>query len=231
MNPPNVPKTVKAWVADAEATYGPTFETWFLAEFDWKALCADVPAMAERVGQAWTSATAAAAKARLEETAQQAFRGGYVAALALMAAFDAELSPDDALTRLCAPPAGDEQDALAETLDADLAAVERLLAGPASTFEEPSARVVVAARASRAVRGTVRALLTEGLARAAEVLVGLGARQEPLAKVLSGVVTVAVALAGLRYAVAVEVDEATGGDPLRLDLLGMRSALGDLADA
>ena len=147
------------------------------------------------------------------------------------AAFDTDLSPDDALNRLCAPPEGDEQDALAETLDRDLAAVERLLAGPASTFEEPSARVVVAARASRAVRGTVRALLTEGLARAADVLVGLGARQEPLAKVLSGIVTVAVSLAGLRYAVAVEVDEAMGGDPLRLDLVGMHSALGDLADA
>lgn len=226
-----VPKTVKAWVADAEATYGPTFEAWFVPAFDWKALCADVPAMAAAVGQAWSFATAAAAKARLEETAQEAFRGGYVAALALLAAFDADQSPDDALVRLCAPPTDDEQDALAGSLDVDLAAVERVLAGPSADVEEPSARVVVAARAARAVRGTVRALLTEGLARAADTLVGLGARQEPLAKVLSGVVTVAVSLAGLRYAVAVEVDEAAGGEPLRLDAVGLRSALGALADA
>ncbi len=226
-----VPKTVKAWVADAEATYGPTFESWFLAEFDARALCADVPAMAAALGQGWAFPTASAAKARLEETAGEAFRGGYVATLALLAAFDAEHSPDDALVRLCAPPTDDERDALAGGLDEDLAAIERLLAGPADTVEEPSARVVVAARASRAVRGTVRALLTEGLARAAEVLVGLGARQEPLAKVLSGVVTVAVSLAGLRYAVAVEVDEAAGGEPLRLDAIGLRSALGELAGA
>jgi len=226
-----VPKTVKAWVADAEATYGPTFETWFLAEFDWKALCADVPAMAAAVGQGWSFPTASAARARLEETAQEAFRGGYVAAIALLAAFDTDLSPDDALVRLSAPPEGDEQDALAGALGDDLAAIERLLAGPAPTVAEPSARVVVAARAARAVRGTVRALLTEGLARAADVLVGLGARQEPLARVLSGVVTVAVSLAGLRYAVAVEVDEAAGGEPPRLDAIGLRSALGELADA
>lgn len=226
-----VPKTVKAWVADAEATYGPTFEAWFPAVFDWKALCADVPTMVAAVGQSWAFSTAAAAKARLEETAQEAFRGGYGAALALLAAFDAHLSPDDALVRLCAPPTDDEDDAFATGLDEDLAAVERLLAGPSAYVEEPSARVVVAARAARAVRGTVRALLTEGLARAADVLVGLGARQEPLAKVLSGVVTVAVSMAGLRYAVAVEVDEAAGGDPLALDAIGLRSALGELADA
>jgi hypothetical protein len=48
-----------------------------------------------------------------------------------------------------------------------------------------------------------------------------------MAKVLAGVVNVAVALAGLRYAVAAEVDRASGGDVLRLDLAALRSALGD----
>lgn len=227
----DVPKTVRAWVADAEATYGPTFDTWFPPEFDWRALCRDVPELAARLGETWRSPTAAAAKARLEETAEAAFRGAVIAGLALLAAYDREVGPDDALARLTRPPAGDEQDALAEHLDADVAAVERCLAGPSDEVEEPSARVIVAARAARAVRGAVRALLTEGLAKAADGVVNLGASPRPLAQVLAGVVSVALALAGLRYAVAVEVDEATGGAPLALDPVALRSALGPLADA
>src|SRR5262245_2683925 len=98
-----LPKPVRAWVADAEAVHGPTIDEWFPAGFDWRAFCADAPDLAERLGGTWSGGTAAAGKARLEELAVAAFRGAYVASLALLAAYDAEVEPDDALARLTAP--------------------------------------------------------------------------------------------------------------------------------
>jgi hypothetical protein len=220
-----VPKSVRAWVADAEATYGPTFNRWFPEDFAWQELCADVPEMAERLGETWKSPTAAAAKARLEETARSAFIGAYIASLALLAGYDALHEPDDALPRLCSPPTPDEQDVTAETLATDLAAVEATLVRGSERIE-PSLRARRAAKVARVVREPVRELLTEGLAQAAQTLVGLGAARGPMAKVLAGVVNVAVSLAGLRYAVTAEVDREAGEDPLALDEDAIRSALG-----
>lgn len=232
----SVPKPVRAWVADAEATYGPTFAAWFLPDFDWQAFCADAPALAARLGEAWASPTAAAGKARLEETAADVFRGAHIAALALLAAYDATSAPDDALERLCAPPEGDEREALADVA-ADLEAVERALVldDGAEADDVPGeslpgeGRVDRAATAARAVREAVRALVADGVASASAAIVRLGVSPRALSQVLAGVLHVAVALAGLRHAAAAEADAAAGREALSLDVRALRSALAPTA--
>ena len=62
----------------------------------------------------------------------------------------------------------------------------------------------------RPSREGVRAVLTDGLAGGADALVSLGASTAPLSKVLAGLVSVAVSLACLRWALAIEADAAAG---------------------
>ncbi|MCC7139111.1 MAG: hypothetical protein IT460_11880 [Planctomycetes bacterium] len=221
----DVSKPVRAWVADTEATFGPTFDAWFPPDFGWREFCGDVPAMAARLGEPWKASTAAAAKARLEELALAAFRGAHVAALALLAGYDEQEEPDDAVERLFAPPTAEEQDATADGIDRDLEAVESALALERAEVE-PGPRALHAIRVARAVREPVRVLLAEGLAKGADAVVRLGAAPAPLAKVLSGVVSVAVALAGLRHAIVAETAAARGLAPLAFDEVALRSALG-----
>ena len=52
-----VPKSVKAWVADAEAAYGDGIDVWFPQDFGWREFCADAPELATRFGERWSSAT------------------------------------------------------------------------------------------------------------------------------------------------------------------------------
>lgn len=219
----NVPKTVRAWVADAEATYAESIDRWFPAEFDWKALCADAPAFAERLGGTWKGGTEAAARARLEELAVAAFRGAYVTAIALFAGYDSEGNPDEALERLMTAPDDDEALRLAALL-AQLDEMELVL--HAERPRDPKSGARPAIDAALAVLEPVRAMLAEGLEPAGRAVVGLGASPGPVRKALSGIVTIAVAVAGLRYQVAAEIDEAAGRPPLFLDLIGLETALG-----
>jgi hypothetical protein len=223
-----LPKTVRDWIADAEAVHGPSLDEWFPAAFDWRAFCADAPALAERLGGRWAGSTAAAGKARLEELAQAAFRGAYVAALAVLAAYDAEEEPDDALLRLTAPLSDAEEEGLVDALADEVAAVERGLAGEAGDPADP--RVVAALVAARAIREAVRIVLADGLQSSARAVVSLGGSVSAVAKVAAGVVNVGVALAALRYAIAAEVDEAEGRRPLLLDRVALGSTLGTLVD-
>ena len=221
-----VPKSVRSWVADAEAAYGDGIDVWFPQDFGWREFCADAPDLATNFGERWAASTAAAGKARLEELSQSAFRGGYVGALALLAAFDLEASPDEALERLVAPLHSAEQDALSDSLADDLANVERMLNDEAPDGV-PAPRCIAAVSAARAVRPAMREILAEGLSAGAKALTALGASSAAMSKVLSGIVNVAVGMAGLRYALAAEVDEDDGRTPLQIDRETLRTAVGD----
>ena len=211
-----IPTSLRHWMSEAEAAYGPSMDEWFPADFDWKALCADAPALAERLGQTWKPATAAAAKARLEELGQAAFRGAYVGALSILAACDVDADPKDALERLVAPLSDEEAETMGDDLARDLEVVEARLAG-----EEPSdpgtERADVASTVAAPVREGVRAVLTDGLAGGASALVSLGASTAALSKVLAGLVSVAVSLACLRWALAIEADALGGVPTLAID--------------
>lgn len=212
-----IPTTIANWVADAESTYGETLDAWFPVDFDRVSFCADVPAMAERLGETWASSTSAAAKARLEELALAAFRGAYVGTLALLAAYDEEADPREALDRLTRPLSDAERDVLDDRLADDVALVESGLALDSPRRGEGSERASAALALARLVADPLRALLAPGLSVGAKALVSLGAKSGPVAKVLTGVVHVALAVATLRHVVAGEADLAEGLDPLRFD--------------
>ena len=212
-----IPTTIANWVADAESAYGESLDAWFPVDFDREAFCADVPAMAERLGETWTSSTASAARARLEELALAAFRGAYVGALALLAAYDDEADPREALDRLTRPLSDAERDVLDDRLADDVALVEAGLALDSPRRGEGSPRAAAALALARLVAEPLRALLAPGLSVGAKAVVSLGARTGPVSKVLTGVVHVALAVASLRHVVAAEADLSEGVDPLRFD--------------
>jgi hypothetical protein len=220
----SVPKAVRAWVADTEATYGGALDAWFPPEFDWRALCADLPAIVERLGGTFVPGTAPAAKARLEELGEAAFRGGYVAALALLAGYDADADPEVALDRLVASIEEDEERDAFSALLGTLDAMEPVLTG--TVERAPGTAYGPALDAAAAVLPAVRELLAEGLEPASRAVVNLGGPAAAIRTALSGVVTAAVAVAALRHQAAVEADGAAGKFPLRLDFEALASALG-----
>lgn len=219
-----IPLTISNWVADAEATYGPTIGEWFPAEFDREKLCADVPEMAERLGETWRTPTASAAKARLEELATAAFRGAYLGTLALLASYDEEEDPRQALDRLTRPLGDLETELFADSFAEDVAAVESGLALDAAKRAEASERAETALGVARRLADPLRAILAPGLVSGTKAVAALGAKAKPLAAVLSGVVNVAIAVATLRYAVGVEADEEGGGGALAFDPAQLESA-------
>jgi hypothetical protein len=79
---------------------------------------------------------------------------------------------------------------------------------------------------ARAVREPVREALSPGIAKGARALASLGAGGDASAKVLSGVVNVAVAVAAFRYLAAAEADGTRGREPLSFDADLLDSALG-----
>lgn len=212
-----IPTTIANWIADAEASYVDSLDRWFPEDFDRVAFCADTPVMAERLGERWTTSTASAAKARLEELALSAFRGAYLGALALISAYDAVVDPSDALDRLTRPLTDAEHDLLDDRFADDVALVEAGLALDASRSGDASPHAAAALSVARRVADPLRAILAPGLSVGAKALVSLGAKSGSMSKVLSGVVNVAIAVASLRYAVAVEADEADGDGALAFD--------------
>jgi hypothetical protein len=219
-----IPLTISNWIADAEATYGPTMGEWFPAEFDREKLCADVPEMAERLGETWRTPTASAAKARLEELAASAFRGAYLGALALLASYDEEEDPRQALDRLTRPLGDLETELFADSFAEDVAAVESGLALDVPKRVDASERAEHALGIAQRLADPLRAILAPGLASGAKAVAALGAKAKPLAQVLAGVVNVAIAVATLRYAVGVEADEEGGGGALAFDPAQLESA-------
>jgi hypothetical protein len=220
-----VPKPVRAWVADAESTHGgATIDEWFPPEFDWRALCADLPSIVERLGGTFAKSTAPAAKARLEELGQAAFRGAYVSALALLAGYDAEADPDAALDRLVASVEDDEERESLTVLLGGLDEMEQAIGGAGKRV--PGAPYETALEAAAAVVEPVRELLLEGLEPARRSVVNLGGPSAAVEKALSGVVTVAVCVAAIRHRAAALADEARGIPALRIDFEALESALG-----
>lgn len=222
-----IPTTIANWIADAEASYVDSLDRWFPDDFDRVAFCADTPAMAERLGERWTTSTASAAKARLEELALSAFRGAYLGALALISAYDASVDPADALDRLTRPLSDAEHDLLDDRLADDVALLESGLALEVSRRGEAGPRASTALALARRLADPLRAILAPGLSVGAKALVSLGAKSGPMSKVLSGVVNVAIAVATLRYAVAVEADDAEGDGALSFDAAQFDAAFRD----
>jgi len=220
-----LPTGVRHWITEAEAAHGPTFESWFPSGFDWRRLCADAPAFADRLGETWPTATRAAAEARLEDLAVAAFRGGWLAGLALLSAYDAERDPADALARLVEPLSAAEEDDFEERVERDLEVVEEVVGGEAPS-RAPSPSAAEASALARSLRPAATEVLREGLRSAARALASLGAGGDASARVLGGVVNVALALAAFRYQAAVAADEASGVPPLRHDPALLRGALG-----
>lgn len=225
-----IPTTIANWVADAETAYGASLDAWFPADFDHAAFCADVPAMAERLGERWAGPTAAAAKARLEELSVAAFRGAYLGTLALLAAYDVEADPRDALDRLTRPLTDAERDLLDDRLAEEVAIVESGLALDAPRRAGGDSRAGAALTLARRVAEPIRAMLAPGLSVGAKALVSLGASAGPTSKVLSGVVHVAMAVATLRHVVAGEADGAEGEPALEFDPAQFDAAFVALAD-
>ena len=172
-----IPTTIANWIADAEGAYVESLDRWFPDDFDRAAFCGDTPLMAERLGERWASSTAAAAKARLEELALSAFRGAYLGALALVAAYDAEADPRDALDRLTRPLSDTEHDLLDERLAEDVAVVESGLALDAARRGDASPRAAAALELARRVADPLRAILAPGLSTGAKALLALGAKR------------------------------------------------------
>jgi hypothetical protein len=220
-----VPTAVRHWVTQAEAAHGAGFERAFPSGFDWRRFVADAPAFAERLGETFPAATGAAAKARLEDLAAAAFRGGWIGGLALLAAYDAERDPEDALARLVEPMTESEEDDFAERVERDLASIDEILGGE-EPREAAGEEAVEAARLARSLRPTIRELLREGLRSGARAVASLGAGGDASARVLGGVVNVALALAALRYQAAVAADESAGLPPLRHEGALLSGALG-----
>jgi hypothetical protein len=221
-----MPTALRNWIADAEGSHGQSFEDWAPEGFDWRAFCADAPAFAERLGERWPTATGPAARARLEELATAAYRGAYVATLCVFSAYDAEADPDDALARLATQVSGDEAAAFADAVAEDLDTVEASLGAHPADDEDPAgdgiaadaspaARRVIAL--ARSARDVVREMLALGLRSAARALASLGAGTEPVARVMSGVVNVAISVASFRYVAAAEAATAVGGFPPAYD--------------
>jgi hypothetical protein len=220
-----VPVALRHWIEDAEARLAPDFDSWFPSGFDWRRLCADTPRFAQDLGEVWKAETAAAARARLADLAGAAFRGAYVAALSILAAYDAERDPDDALARLTAPLSDDESDAFEEAVARHLGPAEELLGEDVSREGSPPPAAREVATMLRPALPAIREVLAPGLQGAARALVSLGAGGTPSAKVLAGVVNVAVAVAGLRFLAAAAADDAAGGEPLRFDAGSLAAAL------
>lgn len=224
----SVPKAVRGWVADAEDLVGPTFDVWFPEAFDWRAFCSDVPRMVERLGARWTGPNAPAARARLEDVAGAAFRGSYVATLALLSGYDRGADPEDAFDALTRPLSDAEAEGFERAVEEDLGGAEEAMSagegGAGGGDVSEGARE--AARTAAIVGPTVRALLAEGMEGAARSLASLSVPMEPAAKVLAGVVNVGIAVAALRYAVASTVAKEEGRAPLAYDPVAMRAALG-----
>ncbi len=241
-----VSKAVRAWVADAEALATPGFDLWFPDAFDWRAFCADVPRMVERLGARFTGPAAAAGRARLEDLAGSAFRGAYLATLAILSGYDRAADPEDAFERLTSPLPAAEAEAFETSVEEDLDRAEAAMAsqgeeargageGGAGNGAVPSPGagraagkdpVDEVARIASLVGPTVRALLSEGLEGAARSLASLGVAMDAAAKVLAGVVNVGIAVAALRYAAAADADREEGKEPLAYDAVSMRAALG-----
>jgi hypothetical protein len=132
--------------------------------------------------------------------------------LSILAACDVDADPKDALERLVAPLSDEEAETMGDDLARDLEVVEARLAGGPSVLTRRR-------RLDRAapVREGVRAVLTDGLAGGASALVSLGASTAALSKVLAGLVSVAVSLACLRWALAIEADALGGVPTLAID--------------
>jgi len=220
----SLPKTLRGWIADAEAAYTPGFDVIAPEGFDWRAFCADTPGLASRLGEEFPDSTAPAVVARLEELAQSAYRGGYLAALSLFAGYDRELEPDDALERLVMPLEEEEAAAFEELVGDSLDDAEAALGGTDVDLPEGDAGRAVSL--ALAVRDPVREALSPGLLSGARTLTSLGAGSEASAKVLAGVVNVAVAVASFRYLASRVADEARGRTPLSFEPQTLEAALG-----
>ena len=81
---------LRHFVEQAIGTRLDDFEDWFPPVFDWRALCADVPEMVAKISQDWIDADDAEISEGLRRRAQDYFRHGHLATLAVLVAKTAD---------------------------------------------------------------------------------------------------------------------------------------------
>ena len=121
---------LRHFVEEALATRSTSFDRWFPAVFDWRALCDDVPQMVAQASGGWVDDDDAEVHETLRARASAHFRFAHVASLAVLAArtSDAE-DPGALLDDLTREPDDDEEERLAALVGTDLGAVEAHVAG------------------------------------------------------------------------------------------------------
>lgn len=138
--------TVRIFVERALARQGERVDEAVPSPFDWRALCADTPAMARRLsagsleeGDALLDEDDLVPELDLVETAEQTFLNAYLGGLAGLAlTSDDERDPESVLEQLLSP-LDEEGEARFEALAAQaLTTVERALAGQGEALEEAS---------------------------------------------------------------------------------------------
>lgn len=200
--------TVRTFVERVLERHGEGAEQTVPPLFDWRALCADAPAMARRLRATDASAEGSAddpddgdlaPELDLVEAAEQTFLRAYLGGLAGLAlASEDERDPESVLEALLAPLDDEQEAQLEDHLGGALARVERSLAGQGEALDEES------------VEGAA-ALLTDTAWPSVEVALEGLAPFDPdrdlelphaVRQVLSGVARLAAILASFRWLVA-----------------------------
>jgi hypothetical protein len=171
------------------------FESCFPGGFDWEALCADVPAVAEQTGRPLPEQPGEEPSAVLEDTARGVFRGVWLATLGLLTLLtEGDDDPESLLEHVAGtPPEEDEETAYQALLAEPLEDVEALLLG--DRVDGPSEVAERAAALADRVWPTLEALLVED----EDGPLAEGARSADL---LWGVARVAAILAVYRWMAA-----------------------------
>ena len=128
---------LRHFVEQALGTKLDDFDDWFPPVFDWRALCADVPQMVQKLSQDWVDADDAEVSEGLRRRAQDHFRHGHVAGLAVLVAKTADEDDPDALLDQLTSPISDEQEAvLGRLARTQLGPVEAAVGGVEGALDE-----------------------------------------------------------------------------------------------
>ncbi len=130
---------LRHFVEEAFGRYGPQFGGHFPAGFDWLALCASAPHLAERIDVDAVDSSDETQAAPVRKRAFLYFQFGYIvalSALALRAPYP--WAPEDALELLMGPLSGEQESAFVALCESVLGPVEHALA----TDDDGSAELV-----------------------------------------------------------------------------------------
>lgn len=130
-------EALRHFVEQALGTRLADFDDWFPPVFDWRALCADVPAMVQTASQGWIDADDASISETLRRRAQDFFRHGHLVGLAVLVAKTAdENDPDGLLARLTAAPPESQEQVIGRLARTQLGPVEAALGGADGALDD-----------------------------------------------------------------------------------------------